>query len=120
MVFFLCLIYLRFLFCGGFLCVFLYAFYIVYVSMCMLLPVLKLVLGFTPLFWKVKDESICYRGVVVLWCVCGVCMLVANLNVACGACAAYVLMAVAKPLCFGGGCYRLKYVKYRMAKCHML
>ena len=67
-----------------------------------------------------KDESICYRGVVVLWCVGGVCMLVANLNVACGACAAYVLMAVAKPLCFGGGCYRLKYVKYRMAKCHML
>ena len=49
-VFFLCLIYLRFLFCGGFLCFFLYAFYIVYVSMCMLLPVLKLVLGFTPLF----------------------------------------------------------------------
>ena len=39
-----------FLFCGGFLCFFLYAFYIVYVSMCMLLPVLKLVLGFTPLF----------------------------------------------------------------------
>ena len=47
-------------------------------------------------------------------------MLVANLNVTRGACAAYVLMAVAKPLCFGGGCYRLKYVKYRMAKCHML
>ena len=33
-----------------FVCFFLYAFYIVYVSMCMLLPVLKLVLGFTPLF----------------------------------------------------------------------
>ena len=30
--------------------VFFFAFYIVYVSMCMLLPVLKLVLGFTPLF----------------------------------------------------------------------
>ena len=104
---------------------FLYAFYIVYVYMCRLLPVLNLFWAL-PLFFffytkrKVKNESIRYRGVVVLWCVGGVCMLVANLNVACGACAAYVLMAVAKPLCFGGGCYRLKYVKYRMAKCHML
>ena len=77
MVFYLCLIYLRFLFCGGFLCFFLYAFYIVYVYMCMLLSVLNLFWAL-PLFFffytkrKVKNESICYRGVVVLWCVGGV------------------------------------------------